>query len=245
MSRIEVMGDRANDHDGIGRLGKAIVDYNHGIKDLEIAAVSLPHDADLLAYCRKTNGTLTEALEYCSDLHRPLLFLSSGIELPDKPYNFPLVKIPNAALGVINYLSDVEQAATTTYSGWNVTITEHHQESKADTSGTAKKLADMLGISYDNIVKVRDFTKTQAMYPEVPDSSRDGYAIHSVVFTNPTTNEQSEPIEIVVQGREVYAQGVIDIYLAIKEHPEIFTDGTHDIVQLVKSGIVRVHDLAA
>lgn len=239
VSRLEVMGNRTNEAEGIGRLGQAIVDYEHGIQDLDIVGVDLPVDAEALVYCRKTDGTLVEAVEYCQDTKTPLLFLSSGIPLPAlyNP-NFPLIKVPNAALGVIDYLRRVETEATEKYAGWLPTITEHHQEAKADTSGTAKKLADMLGVSYDTIVSVRDFSRSQQEF-QIPSTSRDGYAIHSVVFTDPETGKQSDAIEIVVRGREVYAAGVIDIYAALQETPEAFSKGNHDIVELVKNGIVK------
>lgn len=239
MSRIEVMGNRADDQKGIGRLGKAIVDYPHGIRDLTIAGVSLPTDqANVLVYARKTPGTLTEALEHSTHHQTPLLFLSSGINLPDRQFNFPLIKVPNAALNVITYLQSIEELAKSELAGWQPVITEHHQEAKADTSGTAKKLADMLGVDYDAIVSVRDFSRSSAEF-DIPEASRDGYAVHYVTFTNPQTGETFTPDPIVVRGREVYAQGIIDIYHALIENSDVFTPGTHDIVQLVKSGVVR------
>lgn len=242
-TRMEVMGNRAYELDGVGRLGQAIVDYDHQVPGLEVAAVDLPRNAQVLVYSRKTNGTLAEAVEYCSDNETPLLFLSSGINVDTgAERQFPLIKVPNAALGVIDYLQRVEVAASTDFAGWDATITEHHQEAKADTSGTAKKLADMLGVSYDTIVSIRDFEQSQQEF-DIPESSRDGYAVHSVVFTDPATGEQSDAIEIVVRGREVYAAGVIDIYRALQENPEAFTRGTHDIVDLVKRGIVRATNL--
>jgi len=241
--RMEVMGNRADERDGIGRLGQSIVDFDHNIPGLDVVGVDIPRDAQVLVYCRKTNGTLAEAVEYCSDTETPLLFLSSGIQIDTAAKRkFPLVKVPNAALGVIDYLHRVETAATTDYAGWQATIIEHHQEAKADTSGTAKKLADMLGIGYENIVSVRNFDQSQAEYG-IPDSSRDGYAVHSVVFTNPETGETSDAFEVVVRGREVYAAGVMDIYRALQENREAFTRGTHDIVDLVKRGIVRATEL--
>lgn len=241
--RMEVMGNRANELDGMGRLGQSLLDYDHDILGLEVVGVDLPQNAQVLVYCRKTNGTLTEAIEYCSDTETPLLFLSSGIPVDTlAERNFPVVKVPNAALGVIDYLQRVETAARTDYSGWQATIIEHHQEAKADTSGTAKKLADMLGIGYENIISVRNFKQSQEEYG-IPDSSRDGYAVHSVVFTNPATGETSDAFEVVVRGREVYAAGVMDIYRALQENPEAFTNGTHDIVDLVKRGIVRATEL--
>jgi dihydrodipicolinate reductase len=237
------MGNRSEESQGPGRLAQAIVDHEHSISYLEVAAVDLPENPTVLVYSRKTDGTLSNAVEYCNETETPLVFLSTGIDTSAiNAENFPFIKVPNAALGVINYLTDIEKVAQEQYSGWDPQIVEHHQEAKADTSGTAKKLADMLGIDYTNIVSIRDFEKSQSEYG-IPDASRDGYAVHSVTFTNPETGETSDAFEIIVKGRSVYAEGVLDIYSAIQSHPEAFNNGMHDIVTLVQSGIVRAHEL--
>lgn len=257
--RLEIMGNRQPkrteviDEDGNvhikrqrdrsttpGRLAQAILDHGHAdLPDLIVEAVHEPEDPTVLVYCRKTDLTLKKAAAYCNDTETPLLFLSSGIDTSElDTRNFPFVHVPNAALNVIHYLGAVEEAARHQYAGWSPSIVEHHQEAKADTSGTAKKLADMLGIEHDGIVSVRDFDRTQQEYA-IPDSSRDGYAIHSVTFTNPETEDVSEPLEIVVNGRSVYAEGVFDIYNAIELYPQAFKKGPNDIVTLVQNGIVR------
>jgi dihydrodipicolinate reductase len=249
MPTIEVMGDRIDPSKGPGRLATKFIEFDHGIEDLEIKAVTLPSHADVLVYSRKTPDTLPQAIKYSSETETPLIFASSGLAIPEGPYSFALLRAANLDLRVNGYMQRVKDIFESQYAGWTPTITEHHQETKVtadgepEKSGTAKKLAEMLGVDEDAIVPVRDFERSSTQY-DIPETSRDGYAVHLVVFTNPATGETSDPIEIVVRGRETYAQGLVDIYRAIQEHPEVFTPGLHDIVDLVKRGVVRVHDLS-
>lgn len=187
MRVMEVMGQRTNPSQGLGRLAKAIVGFNHRVPNLKVVAVDTPRNADVVVYCRKSEATLKQATEYCSSTGAALIFLSSGLQINKLDTSrYPFIRVPNSALTVINYLSLVETQAKDRFADWVPKIIEHHQVSKADVSGTAKKLADMLGVEYDMIESIREFERTKKQY-NIPKSSQDGYAVHSVTFTDPIT----------------------------------------------------------
>ena len=194
---LEVMGDRSDPAKGIGRLASAIVNYKHRIKNLQVRAVSAPEQADVLVYCRKVGDSLDIAVDYCRTTEAALIFLSSDIDTSNiVPDNFIFITAPNSSLEVIRYMNLIRLLAKNEYQGWQPKIVEHHQEAKKDVSQTAKKIADMLGVDHSSIESVRDFAKTSAQY-KIPHSSRDGYAVHSIIFIDKNTGHKSDRKSVV------------------------------------------------
>lgn len=237
MPRIEVMGNRADESKGPGYLNQAIVSLDHGIPNLEVVSVGEPESADAVIYCRRDPGTLTEAAEYCARKHKPLVFLSSGIELPKVPWPFPLLVASNTSREVVEWMLKSVEMYQNQYNGWIPKIVEHHQETKKDVSGTAKATLRMMGLDPDNIKikSVRKFELSQSEFG-IPDEEKGGYAAHVITFTNPETGEVSEPLRVAIWGRTEYAKGAIALALAAIERPQDFPNGVHNIFDLVRDG---------
>jgi dihydrodipicolinate reductase len=230
------MGDRAELNEP-GQLASALV--NASRTDLTIEAVRLPSSADLLVYARRVDNTLRQAHEYCHRNHIPLVVMSTGIDssLPEHT-DYPLVVAPNTNLRVLRYLRRVEEQARH-LEGWKIKIIAHQQASKKDTSGTVKKLAAMLGISEDEIISVRNFEDTRAYYESLTEKNRNSYAGYVTTFTNPM-NGNRETSDILVLGRDEYAQGLIVISKALQnsEVKKLIAgqDNRIHVVELLKAG---------
>lgn len=239
MPRIEVMGDRAEVAEP-GQMAVAITALAES--DVDIVAVRLPSEADLLVYTRRVDTTLGEADEFCRVNSVPLVVMSTGMDavIPANP-EYPLVVAPNTGLRVLRFLKRVEDQARQ-LEGWNAQVVEHHQPSKKDTSGTAKKLVNMLGLSPEEIVSIRDFDQSRSAYPSLTEDNQQSYAAHRVTFTNPTDGEQKIS-EIVVLGRPEYASGLVVVYRAL-QRPEVQSfvadhgNRVH-IVDLLEAGLLE------
>jgi len=236
MQTVEVMGDRESIAEP-GRLAQAIVDYGVDFEAFSVQDVRTPQNADFLVYCRRSDTTLGAAVSFCHENRIPLALLSSGINADQiRALRFPLIKVPNASLPIVRFLLDVEEAALR-HKNWPVTITEHHQPTKKDVSGTALKIADMLGVGKEAIVSVRNWEQSQREH-NIPEETREGYAIHDVTFTNPETNIDTTPLHVVVHGRETYARGLMTLAGAVLGHPEEFLPGHYNIVDLVREHVL-------
>ena len=236
--RVEIMGDRASVAEP-GQLASAIARLADS--DISVSTVSLPSDADVLVYSRRVEDTLDAANEYCQYKNVPLVIMSTGMDeaMPTTP-GYPLVMAPNTGLRVLRFLQRVEEQAKH-LQGWEKHIIEHHQPSKKDVSGTAKKLAEMLGLGKDEIVSVRNFEESRAHYPSMTEENVKSYAGHEVTFTNPANGDQ-ESSDILVLGREEYAKGLV-VICKILQLPEVKDyiakhDNKVHIVDLLEAGFL-------
>mmetsp|Transcript_4865 Transcript_4865/g.7320 ORF Transcript_4865/g.7320 Transcript_4865/m.7320 type:complete len:332 (-) Transcript_4865:275-1270(-) len=130
------------------------------------------------------------------------------------------------------------------YAGYELEIEETHQATKADTSGTAKaiaqSLAELTGEPYDlkEIKMIRD-TETQMNYFGVPEEYLKGHAFHtySLKAKDGTTEFQ---FRHNVLGRRIYAEGTAD---AVKFIAEKAVDGSdkkvYDMMDVLKSGAMQ------
>lgn len=106
------------------------------------------------------------------------------------------------------------------FAGCELSVVESHQSSKADTSGTAKAVADQLALlcgapfDHDAIVRVRDPAAQLAGggpahggVSPVPEAALAGHAFH-------TYSLKSDGLEVQIRhnisGRATYAEGAID-----------------------------------
>jgi len=138
---------------------------------------------------------------------------------------------PNMCKQIVALQAALERMASDfpgAFAGYSLSVTESHQATKADTSGTAKaissSLAALVGAPFDSeaIVRVRDPAAQvagggpshQGVSP-VPASVLDGHAFH-------TYSLAAEGVEVQVRhnvaGRATYAEGTIDavVFLASK-----------------------------
>ncbi len=108
------------------------------------------------------------------------------------------------------------------YKGYNLSVVESHQKTKADTSGTAKAVVanfNEMGlnpIALSDIEKVRDDAEMVSRM-EVPEEYLSGHAFHTYRLTSADDTVAFEYRHNVC-GRSIYAEGTVDaaIFLATK-----------------------------
>lgn len=99
------------------------------------------------------------------------------------------------------------------FSSYTLTVTESHQSSKADTSGTAKAIVshlnELTGAAFgvDEIVMLREREKQLAF--GVPESALKGHAFHTYQLLS-ADGSTSFQLQHNVCGRRVYAEGTAD-----------------------------------
>ncbi|CAK9009223.1 unnamed protein product [Durusdinium trenchii] len=99
------------------------------------------------------------------------------------------------------------------FGGYKLEVTESHQKTKADTSGTAKAMVgsfQQLGVepfSHDQIQMLRD-DASQAAFGVPPEFST-GHAWHTYTLTSPDGSVQFQ-FKHNVCGRRTYGEGVAD-----------------------------------
>ena len=99
------------------------------------------------------------------------------------------------------------------FEGYTLTVTESHQSSKKDTSGTAKAIVasfNDLGCGFDikDIELVRD-VESQTGKMGVPEEHLLGHAFHTYRLTSPDGTTSFE-FQHNVCGRNIYAEGTVD-----------------------------------
>lgn len=113
-------------------------------------------------------------------------------------------------------LEDLASKYPAAFGGYTLEVTESHQKTKADTSGTAKAVVSSLqtlmgsdhGFSLEDDIKMlRDDESSQGF--GVPEEGLDGHAFHTYTLTSPDKSVQFELKHNVV-GRSVYAEGTAD-----------------------------------
>jgi len=111
-------------------------------------------------------------------------------------------------------LEDLAEKFPSAFAGYKLEVTESHQKTKADTSGTAKaviaslkKLSDDSFDLEEDIEMLRDDESSLAF--GVSEEALKGHAFHTYTLTSPDGSVQFE-LKHNVEGRTVYAEGTAD-----------------------------------
>lgn len=111
-------------------------------------------------------------------------------------------------------LEDLVAKFPSAFAGYKLEVTESHQRTKADTSGTAKAvIASLKRLSDDSfdleedIEMLRDDVSSLAF--GVPEGALGGHAFHTYRLTSPDGSVHFE-LKHNVEGRTVYAEGTAD-----------------------------------
>jgi len=128
------------------------------------------------------------------------------------------------------------------FSGYTLEVTESHQKTKADTSGTAKAMVGSfndLGVAYevDQIKMLRD-EKSQIEFG-VPSSSLNGHAFHTYTLSSSDGSTEFQ-FKHNVAGRQIYAEGVADAvaFLASKV-AERSEQKLFNMIDILRAGAMR------
>uniref|UniRef100_A0A6U3NYN1 4-hydroxy-tetrahydrodipicolinate reductase n=1 Tax=Ditylum brightwellii TaxID=49249 RepID=A0A6U3NYN1_9STRA len=123
---------------------------------------------------------------------------------------------PNMAKQIVALQAGLEDLAKKypgAFEGYQLTVKESHQKTKADTSGTAKAVVESLeqlstcGFTVDDIELVRDDEESIAF--GVPEDALNGHAFHTYTLTSADGSVEFQ-LKHNVAGRSVYAEGTAD-----------------------------------
>uniref|UniRef100_A0A7S1BBW7 4-hydroxy-tetrahydrodipicolinate reductase n=2 Tax=Corethron hystrix TaxID=216773 RepID=A0A7S1BBW7_9STRA len=130
--------------------------------------------------------------------------------------NFAVIA-PNMGKQIVAMQAALEELAVKypmAFEGYKLEVTESHQKTKADTSGTAKAvIGSILELSGDNfdvesdVNMIRDDDKSMAF--GVSKEALNGHAFHTYTLTSADASVQFA-LQHNVEGRTVYAEGTAD-----------------------------------
>eukprot|EP00440_Ansanella_granifera_P052738 gb/GFBE01057184.1/.p2 GENE.gb/GFBE01057184.1/~~gb/GFBE01057184.1/.p2 ORF type:complete len:286 (-),score=89.02 gb/GFBE01057184.1/:61-918(-) len=128
---------------------------------------------------------------------------------------------PNMGKQIVALQATMERMAKDfpgAFSGYKLEVTESHQKTKADTSGTAKAMVasfQQLGVDefgHDQITLLRDDESQRAF--GVPEEYSTGHAFHTYTLTSGDGSVQFQ-FKHNVCGRRTYGEGVADAVLFV------------------------------
>ena len=150
---------------------------------------------------------------------------------------------PNMSKQIVGLTAGLERMAADfpeAFAGYSLSITESHQASKADTSGTAKDLARFFealaptGFGEGDIRQLR--TDEDSLAFGVPREALGGHAFHTYALTSADGSVGFE-FKHNVCGRRTYAEGTVDAAVFIaKRAAEGSEKRLYDMVDLLKAG---------
>lgn len=206
--------------------GMITVDYTHPSAVNENAKFYVKHR---LPFVMGTTGGDRQAL----------------LELAEKA-GMHCVIAPNMAKQIVAFQSIIENLAENfpdAFAGYTLSVTESHQKTKADTSGTAKAVVGSfrsMGFNFedDQIKMVRTETE-QLKDMKVPEAFLGGHAFHTYALDSADGTVHFE-FQHNICGRKVYAEGTVDavIYLA-KTILKGSTPRVHTMMDILKAGAMK------
>jgi 4-hydroxy-tetrahydrodipicolinate reductase len=135
----------------------------------------------------------------------------------------PAVIAPNMAKQIVGFQAMMAFAAEHfpgLFTGYTLEIKESHQQSKADTSGTARAMVgyfNRLGVAFDpaQIQQIRD-PKVQKNQWKIPREHLSGHGWHTYTLTAPDGSALFE-FTHNVNGRKIYVAGTFDAVLFLQK----------------------------
>ena len=135
----------------------------------------------------------------------------------------PAVIAPNMAKQIVGFQAMMAFAAERfpgLFAGYRLEIKESHQQTKADTSGTAKAMVhyfNQLGVDFDpqKIQQIRD-PQVQKNQWQIPEQYLSGHGWHTYTLTAPDGSAQFA-FTHNVNGRNIYVAGTFDAVLFLKK----------------------------
>lgn len=153
---------------------------------------------------------LPELLAYCLRTHSVLVELATGSQIQAASHEFPVVLCPNTNILMLKFMSMLAQSGPL-FSGYQIRLTESHQEQKTSAPGTAVSMAHSLGLKGGDILSVRD-PHAQKTVLQIPAEHLARHAYHQIVIEDAVC---SVTLEARVYGASPYADGVARIIAAI------------------------------
>jgi len=135
----------------------------------------------------------------------------------------PAVIAPNMAKQIVGFQAMMEYAAENfpgLFDGYHLELRESHQQTKADTSGTAKAMVryfNKLGVDFseNDIIKIRD-PEIQKTEWKIPEKYITGHAWHTYTLEAP---DKTAVFSFThnINGRDIYSWGTFDAILFLQK----------------------------
>lgn len=128
------------------------------------------------------------------------------------------------------------------FAGYDLTITESHQSSKADTSGTAKAMVNsfqQLGLEFSEgeIERIRDPQQSVSRMG-VPEEHLSGHGFHTYDLRSSDGSVQLQ-FQHNVCGRAIYAEGSVDaVRFLAKQVAESSDQKVFSMIDILRSGLM-------
>ena len=149
---------------------------------------------------------------------------------------------PNMAKQIVALQAGIEsmvQRFPGSFQGYKLLVTESHQSSKADTSGTAKAIVHHLATLNGEDFKIEDIvmlrTKEKQMDFGVPDDALEGHAWHTYTLKSPDGSVAFE-LKHNVCGRRVYAEGTADAVQFLDQARSNGNKRVYNMIDVLESG---------
>ncbi len=205
---------------GLGRFASEIKDALDSDSSFEVilpTSETTLERFDVAVYVNRSDSQLEQAISTCGAGAVPLLILSTGLgdAVEDLQPKCEVVFVPNSSSEVRKYMADVVDFSVS-HPDWQVSITEYHQPSKSDVSGTALEIARQIGSEYSRIISIRDDARVMQEFNLRGDELA-SYAIHQITFTDPRGGAP-RLFEMKVVGRGTYVSGLLKMLKNNESH---------------------------
>ncbi len=211
---------------GSGKLAEELI---AGLKAPHITSVNrfsalpeIPLDDTVVVHAG-SGRELPAAYAVCSRHGLALFELATGGASDTMTPNFPLIVCANTNVLMLRFMAMVRRSGAG-FDAYPRTITESHQAAKTTEAGTARNLAESLGIPAEEIVSVRD-PGVQERDLAIPAEHLSRHAFHRIVIGD---SAASITLESRVLGPAPYAAGLAEILrIVMGEEPEA---GVHEVL---------------
>ncbi len=139
-----------------------------------------------------------------------------------------VVNAPNLSIPMIRFLNAFPAFAFAIKPKMAVNIIESHQLGKKDTSGTARLVANTLGIEEWTIKPVRDVGVQRLL--GVPEEHLNGHAYHDFIFRDSSVEIK---VSTKIHGRKTYAEGALAVAEAITSANPPLAHGVYELKDIM------------
>jgi len=171
-----------------------------------------------------------ESMSYANESDIPYIQASTKREhempLPDQ-VRCVFVEAPNLSVPIIKFMHMLRQHGSR-FSGYDVTVTESHQQAKRSVAGTALALAGYLGVNPSEVQSIRN-----------PDIQRNTLGIrnlglHACHILAINESDCTITLETRVEGHATYINGLAQIILGLPQ----LESGFYKANDLVQAGVI-------
>ena len=157
--------------------------------------------------------------------------------------SIPAVIAPNMAKQIVGFQAMMAYAAENfpgLFDGYSLEIRESHQQTKVDTSGTAKAMVtyfNKLGVNFteNDIIKIRD-PEIQQHEWKIPEQYVNGHAWHTYTLDAPDKTARFQ-FSHNINGRDIYSWGTFDAILFLQKKIDAQIKGkVFTMIDVLKGG---------